>query len=175
MPADYEDTGKFVEGAGPQLPKAFFPKFRLKKYLKHLVLPPETDRPLQFYTKRIGFNDIVVSPKSYYQDSTKNALLQCEAHLGRQPSGETIMTAVLPVNNTNTVISWSISCSTHQHNEPADPFCAIGCALSSRLHEPSHPHLHPPVLGASNAPSLSCGFRVNWKPNLAYATSKLKL
>ena len=59
MLADYEDTGKFIEGAGPQLTK-LFPKFRLKKYLKHLVLPPETDTPLQFYTKRMGFNDIVV-------------------------------------------------------------------------------------------------------------------
>ena len=58
--ADYEADGKFVENQGPQLVK-LFPKFRLKKYLKHLVLPPDSDRPLQFYTKRVGFNNIVVS------------------------------------------------------------------------------------------------------------------
>lgn len=61
--ADYEADGKFLENQGPQLVK-LFPKFRLKKYLKHLVLPPEGDTPLQFYTKRVGFNNIVVSMAS---------------------------------------------------------------------------------------------------------------
>ena len=61
--ADYEADGKFIENQGPQLVK-LFPKFRLKKYLKHLILPAESDTPLQLYTKRVGFNNIVVSMAS---------------------------------------------------------------------------------------------------------------
>ncbi|KAK9838737.1 hypothetical protein WJX74_002329 [Apatococcus lobatus] len=95
---DYEADGKFIENQGPQLVK-LFPKFRLKKYLKHLILPSESDTPLQFYTKRIGFNNIVVmngfskeGPVAYHIDVQKvsfgwNVLI----HKGPNAEGPCIM------------------------------------------------------------------------------------
>lgn len=55
--ADYEPTGKYPEGVGPQLVK-LLPRIKAKR---NFVRPAETDMPLQLYTKRVGFNDIVVS------------------------------------------------------------------------------------------------------------------